>query len=275
MPVSRSPRRDSRPAGRDLKVAQGSRSRWPLILIGLVAVLTVIIVVLPASLITHFLPTAVHAEDFSGSIWHGSAGKLSVNERDAGALEWWLHPRALLGMSVAADLHWVKLGFVIDAAVNFDRQGLTAHDIKGSGPIADLREFGVAQGWRGSAYVDLRDLRIDFVKPLAIVGDVKVSNLASAQVANGAELGSYDLVFPEGAVGADGNVDAQLTDTGGPLETQAVVHYSPKDSTGTLSGTLKERSDVSPALHSQLQDLSQLRGRDSQGRIPVDLEFRF
>jgi Type II secretion system (T2SS), protein N len=275
MPVSRSPRRDSRPDGRDLKVAQGSRSHWPLILIGLIVVLTVTIAVLPASIITHFLPKAVHAEDFSGSIWHGSAGKLSVNERDAGALEWWLHPRALLGMSVDADLHWVKVGFVIDAAVNLDRRGLTAHDIRGSGPIADLRDFGVAPGWRGSAYVNLRDLHTDYVKPLAIVGDVKVSNLASAQVANGAELGSYDLVFPEGAVGAEGNVDAQLIDTGGPLEAQAVVHYSPKDFTATLSGTVKERSEVSPALRSQLQDLSQMRGRDSQGRIPVDLEFRF
>ena len=275
MPVSRSPRRDSRPAARDLKVAESSRSYWPLILIGLVAVLTVIIAALPASIITYFLPKAVHAEDFSGSIWHGSSGKLSVNERDAGALEWWLHPKALLGMSVAADLHWVKVGFVIDAAVILDRQGLTAHDVRGSGPIADLRDFGIAPGWRGSAEVNFRDLRTDFVKPLAIVGDIKVSNLASAQFANGAELGGYDLVFTEGAVGADGNVDAQLMDTGGPLETQAVLHYSLKDFTATLSGTVKERAEVAPALRSQLQDLSQLRGRDSQGRIPVDLEFRF
>jgi hypothetical protein len=87
-------------------------------------------------------------------------------------------------------------------------------------------------------------------------------------------LGSYDLVLAEGAIGADGNVTAQLVDTGGPLEVQALVHFSPNDLTGTLSGTVKERSGVPPALHSQLENFSQLRPRDAQGRIPVDVEFR-
>src|SRR5260370_5215768 len=139
MPASRLPSRNANPAPR-------SRSYWPVILIGLAAVLAVIIAALPASIITHFLPPSVHAADFSGSIWHGSAGKISVDARDAGALEWRLHPAALLGMDVAADVHWVKVGFVVDAAVKIDRQGLTAHAAKGAGPIADLPHFGVAPG---------------------------------------------------------------------------------------------------------------------------------
>jgi len=110
-------------------------------------------------------------------------------------------------------------------------------------------------------------------KPLSVVGDLKVSNLTSAQVAQGTDLGSYDLVFPEGAVGADGNLAAQLMDSGGPLDLRAVIHYSPKERTALLSGTLKERADAPAALRSQLENLSQLRGRDPQGRIPVDLEF--
>ena len=40
-----------------------------------------------------------------------------------------------------------------------------------------------------------------------------------------------------------------------------------------LSGTLRERAEAPPALRSQLQNLAQYRGRDPQGRIPVDLEF--
>jgi hypothetical protein len=55
---------------------------------------------------------------------------------------------------------------------------------------------------------------------------------------------------------------------------QTLIHYSPSERTGTLSGTLKERPDAPAELRSQLENLSQLRGRDSQGRIPVDLEFR-
>src|ERR1700736_5556084 len=128
MPASRSPSRGAKPAPR-------SRSYWPVVLIGLAAALAVIIAALPASIITHFLPPSVHAEDFSGSMWHGSAGKISVDAREAGALEWRLHPAALLGMNLAADVHWVKVVFVVDAAVTIDRQGLTAHAVKGGGPI--------------------------------------------------------------------------------------------------------------------------------------------
>jgi Type II secretion system (T2SS), protein N len=280
MPVSRSPSRDARPRGRDPrpsdrdpKISRHTRSYWPVILIGLVAVLAVIIAALPASIIAHFLPPEVHAEDFSGSIWHGSAGKISVIARDAGALEWRLHPAALLGMQVSADVHWVKVGFVVDAAVNVDRLGLTAHAVKGGGPIEDLRDFGVAAGWRGMANINFSELKSDWVKPLAAVGDIQASNLTSAQIAQGVDLGGYDLRLAEGAIGTDGSVTTQLTDTGGPLDVKAVIHLSAKERTGTLTGTLKERPEAPAALRSDLEGIVQLRGRDQQGRIPVDLEF--
>jgi hypothetical protein len=237
------------------------------------AVLAVIIAALPASIIARFLPPEVHAEDFSGSIWHGSAGKISVNARDAGALEWRLHPAALLGRQVSADLHWVKVGFVVDAAVNIDRLGLTAHAVKGSGPIEDLRDFGVAAGWRGMADINFSELKSDLARPLAAVGDIRVSNLTSTQIAQGADLGGYDLRLPAGAVGADGSVTAQLTDTGGPLDVKAVISLSAKERTGMLTGTLRERPEAPAALLSDLEGIVQLRGRDPQGRIPVDLEF--
>lgn len=243
-----------------------------MVLIGLAAVLAVVIAVLPASLVTHWLPRPVRAADFSGSLWHGSAGTISVNGHEAGAIEWRLHPGALLGLTVAANLHWVKVGFVIDAAVKIDRHGFAAKDIKGSGPVSDL---GVAAGWRGRADIDIHELRGNFTRLLAAAGDVKVSNLASAQIAEGADLGSYDLVLAPDAVAADGSVSARLNDAGGPLEVQALIHYSATQRTGVLSGTLKERPGASPALRNELDNLAQLRGRDPQGRIPAELEFSF
>jgi Type II secretion system (T2SS), protein N len=268
MPTSRSP-------SRGIKPDPPSHSYWPLVLIGLAAVLAVVIAILPASLVGHFLPAFIHAEDYSGSLWHGSAGKISVNARDAGALEWSLHPLSLLGMSVVADLHWVKMSFVADATVKVDRHGYTAHAVKGGGPIEDLRDFGVSPGWRGIADFDFSELKGDFATPLplAAVGDLRVSNLMLAQVAGGADLGSYDLSVPQGAVDADGNATAKLVDTGGPLDLQALIHYSAKDHTGVLTGTLKERAGAPAALISQINNIAQMRGRDSQGRVPVDLEL--
>ena len=265
----------SRSANRNAKAAARPRNYWPVVLIGLAVFIAVVIAALPASTISHFLPRSVHAEDFSGSIWHGSAGKINVNGRDGGALEWWLHPAAFLRLAVAADLHWVKIGFVVDGAARIDPHGVTARAVKGGGPIEDLHDLGVAAGWRGTADINFSELKTDFAQPLAAVGDVKVSNLASGQIAGGADLGGYVLRFDEGAVDSDGNLTARLVDTGGPLDVHTLIRYSAKERTGLLSGTLSERPEASAALRSQIDGLSQLRGRDAQGRIPVDLEFRF
>jgi hypothetical protein len=164
---------------------------------------------------------------------------------------------------------------VADATVKVDRHGYTAHAVKGGGPIEDLRDFGVNPGWRGIADFDFSEMKGDFARPLApaAVGDLRVSNLMLAQVAGGADLGSYDLSLPEGAVDADGNVTAKLVDTGGPLDLQALIHYSAKDHTGVLTGTLKERAGAPAALIGEINNIAQLRGRDSQGRVPVDLEL--
>jgi hypothetical protein len=279
MPASRLPSRGVKSPSRGVKspgradLTPPRRSYWPIILIGLAAILGVVIAALPASIVTHFLPPSVHAEDFSGSLWHGSAGRINVNARPAGALEWRLHPAALLAMAVAADLHWVKVGFVIDAAITLDRQGFTARNVKGGGPIEDLHDLGIAPGWHGAAVIDFANLKGDYARPLAASGEIQVSNLAAAQFADGADLGGYVLRFPQDAVGADGNVSAELSDTGGPMDLQAVIHYSAAERTATLSGSLRERPDAPAALRSQIDNLAQMHVRDSQGRIPVDFEF--
>jgi hypothetical protein len=221
-------------------------------------------------------------EDFSGSLWHGSVRSITVNARNAGAIEWRLHPWSLLGLTLSADLHWVKVGFVADATADLDRHGLTVRNIQGGGPIEDLADIGIAQGWLGTAGFKFNQLKMVFahgpagngpVTLVSAVGDLNVSNLSSPQLADGADLGGSVLHVADGAITPDADATAELKDTGGPLEAAAVIHFSAKDHTGMLSGTVKERSDAPPALRSQLANLTQLHPRDDQGRIPVELEF--
>src|SRR5579863_231635 len=126
MPTSPSPRRGpSTQRGARTPAPARSRSLWPrLALIGVVALVVIVVCVLPASLLTRFLPPAVHAEDFSGSIWHGSAGRLTANGRPAGAIEWTLHPLALARLHLVADLHWVRGGFAMDGTADATRTSL-------------------------------------------------------------------------------------------------------------------------------------------------------
>jgi hypothetical protein len=242
------------------------------------AVIVVVVCVLPASMIARFLPSTVQAEDFSGSVWHGSAGRITANGRPVGALEWNIHPLALLRLHLVTDLHWVKGGFVLDGLANLARGRLAASDISGGGPIQDLRDFGLGAGWRGNAAVHIVELTADLSAAGAALasaaGDVTVSDVSSMQVASGANLGGYELHFqPAQASGA--GMSAVLADTGGPLAVNATIELSMKARSGLFSGTVKERPDASPALRGELDNLAQLHARDSQGRLPVDLEFTF
>jgi general secretion pathway protein N len=231
-------------------------------------------VALPARALMSFLPPAVTAEDVSGSIWHGSIGKLTVNGRDAGALEWRLHASALLRLTFSADLHWVKGGFVVDAGALVDRRGFAASAVNGGGPIDDLRDFGAA-GWHGTAQIALPTLAGDSAHITAVMGDLRVNDLGSERVAGGADLGGYALHFADDSVGNDGAVTGRLVDLGGPVQVQGVVRIVPSDRNAVLSGTLKETAAAAESVRGELDKLAQLRGRDSQGRIPVELEFAY
>jgi hypothetical protein len=241
------------------------------------AIVVIIVCVLPASLATRFLPPNVQAEDFSGSLWHGSASRITANGRPAGALEWSLHPLGLARAHVVADLHWVKGGFALDGTVDLTRTHLAASNFSGGGPIDDLRDFGIGAGWHGSAAVRITALAADLsAQPVVLtsaIGDIAVSSLSSPQFASGSPLGGYDLRVDRPA--ATEGFKADLTDTGGPLEVNATIAVSMKTRNALLSGTVKARPDAPPALLAELDNLAQLHARDAQGRLPVDMEFTF
>ena len=267
MPTSRSPRPPTEPPR--------AARRWPLILLAIILLAMASIFVLPASLLSRFLPASVRAEDFSGSLLHGAAGKLQVAGRDAGAVEWRLHPAAWLRLRLVADIHWVKIGFVIDGTAEVSRDHFAARDVHGGGPIENLSDLGLAPGWRGIATLAFDEISGTAGRLDAAVGRIEVANLTSTGIAAGSDLGGYELQLPKGSVGADGTLSATLQDTGGPVELRAQIQLAPGARTGMLSGTLKEGPDASADLRNQLSSLAQMHARDASGRFPVDLEFNF
>lgn len=254
------------------------RNLLVLVLIGLVTIAVVLAALLPASVITRFLPPEVKAADFSGSVWHGSAGRLRILGREAGALEWRLHPAALLHLGLDAELHWVQAGFVLDGRVQSSGHDLTLSNVEGGGPVEDLQGLGVPAGLRGIATIHAERLQANLAAPepvaKSLVGTLQLADTSLASVAGGADLGGYafDLANPTVAPGAE--LVGHLHDTGGPLALDAEVRYAPTTHIATLSGTVAPRGDVPPALQRELTALSQLHAPDASGRIPVDLEFR-
>ena len=252
----------------------------PLILIAVLGALVVVLIALPASLVKRFLPPPVEAQEFSGTLWHGSAANVIVGGRSVGAVEWRLHPWSLVEFTLAADLHWVKVGFVADGRIDISSRSLTLRDVQGGGPIEDLREFGIPEGWRGTATIKIREFKALLANGAgsgpswaAAVGDLEVFNLAARQVAGGADLGGFALHLANSAITPGADATAELADTGGPLEVQATIHFASGGRTGMLSGTVKARPDAPAGLISALESLAQLHPADRRGAIPVDLEF--
>jgi len=224
------------------------------------------------------LPAVVNADELSGSVWHGAVGKLSVNGRELGAAEWQLHPAALWRFALAGDLHWVKSGFQLAGEFEVDRHGIALRDVSGGGPIEDLRDLGLPAGWQGVADIKLARFSGEFNPSSSFVpqtadGEIHVGSLSSNLIAGGVNLGQYVLRTRNSAPA--GALAGQVSDEGGPLEVNALLQISPKDHSGTLSGTLKERAQMPAALQEEIQNLAQMRGRDAQKRVPIDVEFNY
>lgn len=241
------------------------------------AALAVVVVALPASLAGRLLPDTVHAEDFSGSVWHGSAGSVTIRGRPAGGIEWRLHPLALLQMHIEADVRWVMRGFVLDGTVSSSRGTLTVREVTGGGPIEDLADLGVPSGWHGQAQVQVREAGVQWADSTlqlrSAVGDLSVAHAAAMQLGDGADLGNYTLHFSNPAVAAGSEAGAVLKDQGGPLELEATIQVTLAEHRATLSGMVRARPGAPPAVQHLIDDLAQVHARDADGRLPLDAEF--
>ena len=227
---------------------------------------------LPASLTLRFLPPDIHASESSGTLWHGSFAQLSVRGRPAGAVEWRLHPLSLLSGSVSAEVHWVQQGFVADSTVDVNRKGISARNVKGSGSLEDLADVGISRGWTGTLDVAIDSYAVSDQKVTAAAGSITVSHLSSKQYGV-VDLGDFELQFDQDSVHPDGTASATVRDLRGLIQLNGTLSIAPAQNLATLTGALKERGEPPAELRQALNSLVQMRGRDRQGQIPVDLEF--
>lgn len=265
MPASRLPRQGKRrPLG--AIIALGC--------VALLAVVVVVVVALPASLLGRALPPTVRASEFSGSLWHGAAGRIFINGHDSGALEWRLHPGELVRLKVGIDATWARGAFALVASGFAGTKVIEANSIRGGGTLEDVAALTGMSGWRGNVSVAINRLTANSAGLESMAGDVSVAGLHTVSIANDADLGGYTLHFDAPAADGAGTIDGQLSDTGsGPLQVQGIVALSPREHTGTLTGTVHERSAASPALRQSLEQLAQMRPRDAAGNVPLDVEF--
>ena len=265
MSASRSPKPTTKPA---------RRSYGWLVAAALLAAAGFVVYALPASIALRFLPKDVQASDATGTLWHGSFGKVSVHGHTVGAAEWNIHPLSLLTGKLSAQLRWIKGSFVVNAALEASSTRMNFRGVTGGGAIDDLADLGVSRGWSGNAQVSIDELRVDDQKITAANGTVTLAGLKSPKFGD-ADIGGYELALSPNSVQPDGSAIAQVRDLGGPLELNGTLNIVPAQSLLTFSGTIKERAGLPTALHQEVDNLAQMRGRDAQGRVPLEIEFAF
>jgi len=235
-----------------------------LIALVVVAFLFTLLLFLPASLITKWLPPTVQLGNLSGTLWHGGADAVTVAGRSLGAAEWRLHPAQLLRGRLGLDATIVRGSDSLKATLAMSPGGaISVKDLAANWPLEDLPARGIQPGTTGRLQVTAPRLEIEKNFPVDLQGVVELHDLRQAS----REIGSYRVTFAENAR-QDDKLAGQLQDLGGPLEIGGTVTLGPGCSY-KIDGTVAPRPTASQALLDQLRYLGQ---PDGQGRRPFGTE---
>jgi len=210
------------------------------------------------------LPTAIHCQAPSGTLWQGSCGELRSGAVEISDVRWTLHPLALLRAHLAVDVQ-------SDDARASGRAQLTLHsngDVDVQSLNATLPMQGglslMPAGWSGTVEVVIQHASVQAGHLVALQGAATVRQLHSDHPPS--DLGSFELDFPASASSAAPMVGT-LRDFDGPISLQSQVQLSPAGAY-EIAGTAAART----SSNADLQQMLQLLGpADAQGRHAFSL----
>ena len=165
------------------------------ILLGGVVFLFSMLALVPANVISNFLPSHIAAKQFEGNLWQGSASSLVVNNTNIGHVSWKLHSGCLLLLKICADIDQrhadITSSFILKA-----RQDTELYDVKAYGNTAMLSNLFAKFGIKPSGTFEADLPKITFVNEQVetIEGNLQLNQL----VLNGVlrvSMGNVDSKF--------------------------------------------------------------------------------
>ncbi|HUG04824.1 MAG TPA: type II secretion system protein N [Steroidobacteraceae bacterium] len=242
--------------------------RASLIAAGTAAFAVFLVAMIPAAQLTKRLPAGYAMTGVAGTIWSGQAAELRIEGRAVGAIDWFCRPwhLVMLRWSCRATLKPPGGRFTADLSGNFDGDGLEATNVQGQSPIAAFEGIATPAGWTGRLELDLGRIRIIERRAGEAAGKLFVRELR-APGASGAQLGDFELVVGEGAVGTE-MLTGRLRDLGGPLRVRGAIELQ-SDGRYFLSGEVAPGPGAGPAI---FDTLSFLGPPDASGRRPFSVE---
>ena len=238
-----------------------------LVAAGVAAFLVFLVALMPATLLTRWLPPGVAVTGLDGTIWSGRAVSVSVQGRAIGAMEWSCRPWRLVFLEWTCRILLQPPGGEVSALLlgGFDGD-IEARELAGNLPIPLFEGIAAPAGWTGWLELDVDRLQIAAGLPLAATGRLLVHDL-KAPGPGGALLGDFELVIGQGAVGTD-TLTGRLRDLGGPLRVRGSIELK-SDRSYLMSGEVAPGPGAGEAI---FDTLAFLGPPDTSGRRPFTVE---
>jgi general secretion pathway protein N len=240
-----------------------------LIAAGVAAFLFFLVALLPASMLLRFVPHEVSLDGVSGTIWRGTATSVAIKGTPLGRLRWTSRPWRLLLLQIGYDVLLEPADGEVDMFLTLGRNGrLDVTQMRGHFPVATVYGLIAPMGWSGTVELDVDKVTLDDGFPLAAVGVVRVQNLTSNAGPREVNLGSFELLLGEGAVGTE-SISGRLRDLdNGPMKVRATIELD-RGRRYLISGEVAAGPEAGPAIQ---RTLSFLGPADSLGRRPFSIE---
>lgn len=231
--------------------------------LGLVAIVFVatLLARLPARVLLPLLPPGISCQQPTGTVWHGGCAQLQLHEPKLAllAISWTVHPAALLGVRLSADVASDDPRALARAAITLAHDGtVQLRSLSAQLPLQGGLPGVFPSGLSGQVQVAIDSATLDHGQLLALQGSIRVLQLRSESQA--ADLGSFELLFAPARVGEP--IDGQLRDLGGPLSVSGELRLM-REGGYDLSGEVAARPQASADV---VQALQLLGPADSQGR---------
>jgi general secretion pathway protein N len=240
---------------------------WPLLVLGIVSYLVFAVWTLPASVLTRWLPPAVHLDGVHGTAWRGTAAVVEVDSAMLGEARWTLHPLALFLAQLKADVNLKRTDGFAQGLVTASAKQIKLTDVAGSLPLSALPPQIVPGGWMGTMNLRLSSVQIAQGWPTSLNGTVEILQL-TGPARSPTNIGSYKVTFPAPNAPSDASaLVGAITDVGGPIQISGTLQLKP-DRTYLIDGSIAARPDAPRDVQSALQFLG---APDAQGRRPFSL----
>ncbi|MDZ7643656.1 MAG: type II secretion system protein N [Woeseiaceae bacterium] len=228
-----------------------------LLLAGAAALVTGIILLLPARVVYHWTaPPAMKAAGIDGSLWNGTAREILIDGVYVRDLRWRMRPLQLFLARLAwrVDAQPVNGFFEGNVAIGIDGS-VALSKLNAALPLSTMQAALPMQDVSGELTVQLEDVQLEDGWPRRLSGRAGLSNLLVRAMAP-TPLGSFSADFRN----VDDAIVGSVEDTGGMLDVAGTLTLRP-DRSYSLTGQVGATATATPTVEQQLRFLGTANDR--------------